>query len=113
MPYLSVKTSINISEEKKNDLQRKIGELISIIPGKNIDNCMTEIEDNLSFYMGGSAKPLLFCEVRLLTVAPVEAKRELFLKLESLFIDELQVETVYLNYIELNEWGSKGDYRVI
>ncbi len=113
MPYVSVVTSVKVSDEKKDLLQKKIGELISIIPGKNIDNCMTRIEDCCNLYMGGKSANAVFCEIRLLGNAPHEKKSELYDEIAKLFAEQLGADTLYLNYHVFTEWGSGDSYRML
>ncbi|MGI6004674.1 MAG: phenylpyruvate tautomerase MIF-related protein [Christensenellales bacterium] len=113
MPYLAVKSAMPISQEKKAALQKQIGELISIIPGKTIDNCMTQIEGDCDLYMSGVEAQAVFCEIRMFGPAPSEAKDELGAKLNDLFRDSLGVQKVYINYLEFSEWSTDGHYRAL
>ena len=110
MPFVSVSSAMPISEEKKDVLQKEIGRLITIIPGKTIDNCMTKIEGGSSIYMSGKPAKALFCEVRMRGVAPKEAKGELVRELYGLFSKELGVEKVYTYFMESEEWGNNENY---
>lgn len=111
MPYISLNAGVPVSKEQKETLQKEIGRLISIIPGKNIDNCMTKIEGGCDMYMSGEQKKAAFCEIRLLGAAPHEKKCELYQALLALFTEVLGIETLYLNYIIFTEWGSGNTYR--
>ena len=113
MPFVSVSASVPMSDEKKDVLQREIGNLISIIPGKNIDNTMTKLEGGCDIFMAGSPRKAVFCEIRLLGEAPQENKAELYGKLKDLFFDQLGIETLYLNFNVFSEWGSADAYRVL
>lgn len=113
MPYVSVSTSASLSSEKKSVLQREIGTLISIIPGKNIDNTMIKIEGDCDMFMGDAREKAVFCEIRLLGNASKENKAELYEKLHHLFFDELDIEKLYLNYNIFEEWGSGDSFRTL
>ena len=110
MPFVSICSAMPISEEKKDFLQKEIGRLIEIIPGKNIDNCMTHMEGGSSIFMSGKPAKALFCEVRMRGVAPKESKGQLTHELYELFSKELGAEKVYIHFVESEEWGINGKY---
>ena len=110
MPYVSIHSAMPISDEKKDALQKEIGKLITIIPGKTIDNCMTKIEGGCSMFMSGAPAKAVFCEVRLRGAAPKESKKQLVGELYQLFTRELDAQKVYTNFLEFNEWGNADNY---
>lgn len=111
MPYVALSTGSAISDEKKEIVQKEIGNLISIIPGKSSKVTMIKIEDNCDMYMGEEKANWAFCEVRLLGEAPYESKNEFYLKLRQFLIDTLDITEIYLNYLVFNEWGSRDTFR--
>lgn len=110
MPFVSISSAMPISEEKKDSLQKELGKLIAIIPGKNIDNCMTKIEGSSSIFMSGEPAKAVFCEIRLRGAAPKESKKQLVGELYQLFTKELGAEKVYTNFLEFDEWGNADNY---
>ena len=110
MPYVAIHSAMPISEEKMDFLQKEIGRLITIIPTKTIDNCMTKIEENCHFYMSGRPAKAVFCEIRLRGTAPKESKVKLIEELGNLFERELGAEKVYTNFLEFKEWGVNTNY---
>ena len=110
MPFVSVCSAMPISEVKMDVIQREVGRLITIIPGKTIDNCMTKIEGNCRLFMGGEPAKAVFCEIRLRGAAPKEKKSELTEKLNGLFVTELGAEKVYTCFMEFEEWGNGANY---
>ena len=46
MPFISSKVNIAMTKEQKETIRKKLGENISIIPGKTEDWLMVEIADN-------------------------------------------------------------------
>ncbi|MCL1830036.1 MAG: hypothetical protein FWG21_01245 [Oscillospiraceae bacterium] len=111
MPYVSLSTGAPISDEKKEVLQKKIGQLISIIPGKSSPVTMIKIEDDCDMYMGEEKANWAFCEVRLLGEAPYECKNEFYLKFRQLLKEQIDIKEIYLNYVVFNEWGSRDNFR--
>lgn len=110
MPFVSVKATATVSTDKMNTLQKEIGRIIAIIPGKTIDNCMTSIEGGAHMFMSAKPAKAVFCEVRMYGEAPKEAKAQVTAELQALFTNELEAEKVYINYLESTEWGSNGRY---
>ena len=110
MPYVSVNSAMAISDEKKDVMQKEIGKLISIIPGKTIDNCMTKIEGGCSIFMSGAPAKAIFCEIRLRGAAPKENKKQLVSELYQLFKKELGAEKVYTNFLEFDEFGNDDNF---
>ena len=110
MPFVSVKAAATVSSEKMNTLQQEIGRIIALIPGKTIDNCMTNIQGEAAMFMSGTPAKAVFCEVRMYGEAPKEAKAQVTSELQALFTKELAAEKVYINFMESREWGSNGRY---
>ena len=105
---------MDINEQRLKELiQKGIGELISIIPGKSNAVTMTKIEDGCSIYMGGEKANFAFCEVRLLGEAPYENKASFYQAVRKLLIELLDIKEIYLNYVVFNEWGSRDTFRQI
>lgn len=111
MPYISLSTGAPISAEKKDLIQKEIGNLISIIPGKSSPVTMIKIEDDCDMYMGEEKGNYIFCEVRLLGEAPYENKSEFYLKLRAFLKEQLDFKEIYLNYVVFNEWGARDSFR--
>ena len=110
MPYVSVNTSMPVCEAKLDTLQKEIGRIITLIPGKTIDNCMTHIAGGAHIYMSGAPAKAVFCEIRVFKPAPREGKAGVVAALHALFTQELGAEKVYINFIESEEWGSGPNY---
>jgi len=110
MPYLSVRAGMPVSGHTADMLQKEIGELISILPGKTIDNCIIEISGGCDIYLSGKRAEALFCEVRLYKPSPVDKKKEFSEKLHALFVEKLHPVKVYINILEFEHWCADGDY---
>ena len=111
MPYVSLSVGAPISDEKKEIIQKEIGRLISIIPGKSSPVTMIKIEDCCDMYMGEDKANYAFCEVRLLGEAPYENKNEFYQAFRKLLIEQIGIKEIYFNYVVFNEWGSRDSFR--
>ena len=111
MPYVCVSTSQHISAEKAEKIQKEIGRIVAVIPGKNIDNCMTQIIGDCPTFMSGKASNSTFCEIRMLGKAPAEAKKEFAAGLNELLSAELEgLDKLYINFQEYTEWAVGSNY---
>ena len=114
MPYVSIRTSQRLTDEKIDRIQKEIGRLIAIIPGKTIENCMTQITGDCKTFMGGVPVNGTFCEVRMLGKAPAESKKEFTQELDKMLIAELEgLDKLYINFQEYFEWGVRSNYREV
>lgn len=53
MPFISLKTSVDLSKEKEELLRQRLGEVIEIIPGKSEEWLMIGFEDNYKLHFKG------------------------------------------------------------
>lgn len=111
MPYVSIRTSKHVTDGQMDNLQKEIGRIISIIPGKNINNCMIQIYGDCQTFMGGKPANATMCEIRLFGEAPKEAKKEFSGELNKVITAELgEVDTLFVNIQQYFEWGVGDKY---
>lgn len=110
MPYLCVKTTAVMDSSQKEMLQKDLGALISVIPGKSVNNCMIEIVSGCDIFMGGGPLKGAFVDLRLYRASPDEAKKEFLTGLCKILKSRFGIEkqNIYCNMLELPQWGS-GD----
>ena len=112
MPYVSVSTSQHLTDDKIERIQQGIGRIISIIPGKTIDNCMTQISGDVKTFMSGKPANATFCEIRMFGKAPSEKKKEFTEELNKVLAAELEgMGMLYINFQEYFEWGVGPNYK--
>lgn len=111
MPFISVNVTGQVTPAQKEQIKTQLGQLITILPGKDEGGLMVDISDNHSLYFGGKEKEsCAFLDIRLYKESPLAEKTE-FVKAvcealhETLGIDK---GDVYLNFIELANWGCGG-----
>ena len=111
MPYVSISTSQHLTDDKVDRIQKEIGRLISIIPGKTIDNCMIRISGDQKIFMSGKPANATFCEIRMRNKAPIEKKQEFTVELNKLLTEEIEgLDKLYINMQEYFEWGVGPSY---
>ncbi len=108
MPFINLKTNIEISKEKEKSLKVCLGKAIEQIPGKSESWLMVNLEDKQRMYFkGDGSKPLAFIEVQLLGKATRESYEAMTRELCALMEKELSISpnSVYVKYEELEHWG--------
>ncbi len=112
MPYVRISTTKELTLAEKEDLYAKVAAIMSILPGKNFDNTMIQIESGCFIRKGGKSACLVM-DVHLLNASPEEAKKEFCEEAMRLFEKELGIPnaTQTVNITELPHWASHGVYR--
>lgn len=110
MPYINVKTSVAVDENKKIAIQEKLTKAISIIPGKGSSYFMCSVEDNISFMFHFDKDPAAFVEVKLLGKSTKEAYGNLTAEICNILQKEIGVsgEYCYVQFTEVENWGFNG-----
>lgn len=110
MPYVHIRTTAEMTAAKKSALLEEIAPLLPILPGKNRNNAMVDLEGGCFMAMGEPSIPCAFCEIRLYRQSPADAKEKFAASLTALLEKELAVpaDHVYLNYMEMDHWGLRG-----
>ena len=111
MPYISSKVNIVMTEEQKDTVRKRLGENISIIPGKTEDWLMVEIEDccDLSF-RGDKKLPAAFIEVKVFGEIRDTAARKMTEMISGIYEKELGIKQnrIYIKSEEVRKWGWNG-----
>lgn len=110
MPFIDTKSSVPISDEKKEIIKSKYGKAVSVI-GKGESYLMVGFQDNYSLYFAGkNDKPLAFVEVKLFGKSSREQYVKLTAEICSILKEELGIpgDGVYVKYEEVTHWGFNG-----
>lgn len=110
MPFIQVNVSQTLKDTQKEQLKARLGEVITLIPGKTEAVTMIDIADNRTIYMDGKPIDGGFIEVRLYGAAEQANKEAMteavFAAMEQLL--GIKPQNLYLNIFELNNWGTRG-----
>ena len=61
MPFINSKVSVKTTEEQQKELKTRLGQAISIIPGKSESWLMVNLEDDRKMYFrGDDSEPIAF-----------------------------------------------------
>jgi phenylpyruvate tautomerase PptA (4-oxalocrotonate tautomerase family) len=111
MPYIEVKLSIKIDENKKNDIQLKLTNAVALALTKPNMYIMTNIEDSISLFMGGNKiEKGAYISVSLLGETTKSACQHLTKEICDILNSELGFDgkNIYVTYHSVELWGWNG-----
>lgn len=109
MPYIQTRTNVNVSNEAKENIKKRLGEAATII-GKSESWLMTEIVDNCNLYFrGDNSEPIAYVDVKL--YGKSNNYNEVTKAITDITNSELGVKPdhVYVSYSEFDNWGWNGN----
>lgn len=112
MPYINSKLTIKLSEQDKEVLKTKMGEIITEIPGKSEAWLMVSFnEDETIYFRGNKMEKAAFIEVKIAGTAEREHKNKVTNLLCSLFETQLSIskDSIYITFSEVEDWGWNGE----
>lgn len=111
MPFINSKVSVKISEDQEKELKTRLGQAISIIPGKSESWLMTGFEDEYHLYFrGDNTEPMAFIDVMILGSPDKAAFGKMTEELTKIFGDVLGIapDHMYIKYAASADWGWNG-----
>lgn len=111
MPFINSKVSVSLSDEKKEAIKSKLGQAISLIPGKSENWLMVGFEENCSLYFRGiKEEKIAFVEVKIFGSTSKSAYDALTSAICQIFEEELGMDgdKIYVKYEEVSNWGWNG-----
>ena len=111
MPFINSKVTVKMSEEKKEAVKAKLGEIISLIPGKSENWLMVGFEDSSDLYFQGNQDgPTAFVEVKVYGGASPDAFTKLTGEICNIYQEELGIpqNRIYVKYEAVENWGWNG-----
>ena len=111
MPFIDAKISKRISDDEKKEIKTRLGQAISIIPGKSESWLMVGFQDDYSLYFrGDDSEPMAFIEVRIYGGPNRDAFERMTEELTSIFGDVLGIpaDHMYIKYSATTDWGWNG-----
>ena len=116
MPFVDVRIGKKLELDQVLDMKAKIGELISILPGKSEDNVMIQIQTGCDlFYQGNQVDLGGYTIVKLFGSSPREKKEAFAKALFDMYEKDfgLSKSQIYLNFAELDSWGVDGGLKFV
>lgn len=111
MPFIDSKVSISISEEKEQELKARLGQVITLIPGKSESWLMVGFQDNYHLYFrGDNSQPAAFIEVKIYGSENPSAFEALTVEITKIFSEVLDIapDHIYIKYEVVANWGWNG-----
>ena len=111
MPFINSKVSVSISEEQEKELKTRLGQAITLIPGKSESWLMTGFEDNYHLYFrGDNSQPIAFVEVKVFGGENPSAFDALTGEICKIFGEVLGIaaDHIYVKYEAVKNWGWNG-----
>ena len=112
MPFIETKTNVTVTPEKEKALKERLGQAISIIPGKSESWLMLAIEgDKPMYFRGDNSQPIAFVDVKIYGGSNPDAFRKMTAELTSVYGDVLGVapDHMYIRYFGSTDWGWNGN----
>lgn len=110
MPFINVKTNVEITEDKEENIKSALGQAITAIPGKSEGWLMVEIEDNRKLYFRGTSEPAAMVEVSIFGNPSSNSLETLTSNITGIMLKDLGISTdrVYVSYFTTPNWGWNG-----
>ena len=107
MPFINVKISENLSDTQVDNIKSRLGEAISLIPGKSEAWLMVKFEDKADMYFKGSNEPCAMFEIAVFGSASKDAYENLTKRICKTSEKYLGIPSnrTYVKYNEIDKWG--------
>ncbi len=111
MPFIDSKVSVKITQEQEEELKRRLGQAISLIPGKSERWLMAGFDDDYHLYFAGdNSEPVAYVEVRIFGGPDRAAFSKMTAEITKIFGDVLGIapDHMYIKYSATPDWGWNG-----
>ncbi|MCD7826774.1 MAG: hypothetical protein LUH14_12565 [Clostridiaceae bacterium] len=111
MPFINSKVSVSMTPEKKETIKARLGEAITLVPGKSENWLMVGFEDAYDLYFqGNQSAPSAFVEVKLFGGASADVFNRMTGVICNIYQEELGIpkDRIYVKYEEVQNWGWNG-----
>lgn len=112
MPYINTTLSIKLSEEEKETIKRRMGEIICDLPGKSEEWLMIGFTEDISMYFRGEKKDkVAFVEIKIFGKSDKQHKEKVNEQLSEMFLNQLSIpqENIFIVFSEIEDWGWNGN----
>ena len=113
MPFVRVKTNRTFEPSAELELKTRIGEAISLIPGKSEDFLLLTFEDDMHIWWHGSNEhPVVYIEASAFATEDRKGYPEFTEAVTQAFSEVLQMpaENVYIQFSDIPGWSVGGNY---
>lgn len=113
MPYIAVSSSKTTTDAQKANIIARLGEKISVIPGKTEERLMIEISDGKTMAFAGVQRELAYVDVKCYGKVAFEDKKAFTEAVFEILEQELVLpsDAIYLSFGEFENWGTLGSMK--
>jgi hypothetical protein len=114
MPYIRISATQKLSPEKQAELTSGLGEVLSLIPGKDGRGLIIDLEDGRTMFVGGMKQEnFVFADVRYYSKFEYHIKKKFTQAVFGVFNKVLgtKPEQAFLTITEYSSWGGFGDFK--
>jgi phenylpyruvate tautomerase PptA (4-oxalocrotonate tautomerase family) len=111
MPFIESKISVKATEEQNKKLKERLGQAISMIPGKSESWLMVNLQDDQKMYFrGDDSAPIAFIAVTVYGSANSSAFSKMTGELTKIYGDLFGIapDHIYVKYATTMDWGWNG-----
>lgn len=111
MPFINSKISTALSEDQEKTLVSRLGQAVTLIPGKSESWLMTGFEPEYHLYFRGeNSTPAAFVEVKLFGSENKSAFAALTAEICNIYQEVLGIpaDHIYIKYQAVANWGWNG-----
>lgn len=111
MPYIDLKTNVEVSDTQKGKLTAILGDAIALIPGKSEEWLMVNISEKQSMAFAGKRTACAMLEVKIFGKADKDSYDRLTKALCHEVSSTLGIapDRIYVKYEEVSHWGWNGE----
>lgn len=111
MPFIISRTNCPISRQQEQLLKSRLGQAITLVPGKSEQTLLLGFEDQCHLYLqGDDSRRIAYIEVSIWANETHKGYSPLTAAITRIFHDILQIapECIYIRYIDIPDWGVAG-----
>lgn len=110
MPFITFTTNHKLTLKQENEIAKRTGELITILPGKKEENLMIHLEDDQIMYFRGGVVTCMMIAVKLYKTIDFEAKKKFTEELMKMINEttKIEINDIYVSFDEYENWGKQG-----
>lgn len=111
MPYIDSKINVSITKEQEKEIKTRLGQAITILPGKSEAWLMLGFQPEYSMYFKGEdGVPMAFVDVSIMGSEDPEGFERLTGAICTIFNEVLGIapDYVYVKYTAVKNWGWNG-----
>lgn len=105
MPFLDVKLSCELTQEKEVALKAAFGEAVSLIPGKSEGSLMIGFSDHCRLWMGGKQEgSIAFVNLMIYGASESQNYKAFSTRVIEILEEELGIDHIYVRFEEVPNW---------